>query len=58
MSEPLTVHGGRPAAESRPRVDSAAAAGHRALVAVIVLTGVVLVFAAGIAFWMYWLQGR
>jgi hypothetical protein len=57
VSERLTVDRGRPAAERRPTVDSPAPPGHRALVAIIVLTGLVLVFAAGVAFWMYWLQG-
>lgn len=57
MSERLTLRGGRPATERRPGGDSTAPPGHRALVAVIVLTGLVLVFAAGVAFWMYWLQG-
>lgn len=58
MSERLTLRGGRQATEARPTTgDSSAPPGHRALVAVIVLTGLVLVFAAGVAFWMYWLQG-
>lgn len=57
MTERLTVDGGRPAADTRSTVDSSAPAGHRALVAIIVLTGLVLLFAAGVAFWMYWLQG-
>lgn len=57
MSERLTLREGRPATEARSRGDSSAPPGHRALVAVIVLTGLVLVFAAGVAFWMYWLQG-
>jgi hypothetical protein len=44
-------------ADRRPTGDAVAPPGRRALVAVIVLTGVVLVFAAALAFWMYWLQG-
>jgi hypothetical protein len=52
----MTLGGGRPT-KGAARGESTAPPGHRALLAVIALTGVVLVFAAGIAFWMYWLQG-
>jgi hypothetical protein len=48
--------GNHPAAERQPTGD-VAARGRRSLVAVIVLTAVVLLFAAALAFWMYWLQG-
>jgi hypothetical protein len=56
MSERMTLGGG-PARERPPLAEMTTPPGHRALLAVIVLTGLVLVFAAGIAFWMYWLQG-
>ncbi len=57
MSERLADGGGRTRSEARRVVDRPTPPGNRPLVAVIVLTGLVLVFAAGVAFWMYWLQG-
>lgn len=56
MSERLTADRGRPPADRRFGAQSSAP-GRGSLMAVIVLTGIVLVFAAAIAFWMYWLQG-
>lgn len=56
MSERLTATGGRTRSETRP-ASNPSRPGSRPLVAIVVLTGLVLVFAAGVAFWMYWLQG-
>jgi flagellar basal body-associated protein FliL len=42
--------------ESRPPSGSAPKPGQRTLVAVIVLTCLVVLFAAAVAIWMYWLQ--
>lgn len=43
--------------ERRPLDRSSRTPGQRNLMAVFVLTGVVMVFAAAVAIWMYWLQG-
>ncbi|HEY7590569.1 MAG TPA: hypothetical protein VH723_06220 [Candidatus Limnocylindrales bacterium] len=43
--------------EPRPRSDRSVQPGQRTMMAVIVLTGVVVAFAAVIAVWMYWIQG-
>jgi hypothetical protein len=53
----MAAGGTQSRADSQPTGAAGAPPGRRALIAVIVLTGIVLVLAAGLAFWMYWLQG-
>jgi hypothetical protein len=57
VSERLTLGRGGRAPEPGARPQANTPPGHRALVAIIVMTCVVLGFAAAVAFWMYWLQG-